>query len=83
MGDALKRHLDAIPLSIADPAFHVCLTNAAGNDELVANFRRLRGLEQINNHFAREFIGWVHEFVFSRLDDLTLAQLRAQGVSHG
>ena len=74
--DNLEHALSRIPCAIADPAFHACVFQAAKNDELVTNFKRLRGLFSVDSNFAREFTKFVHEFVYTRLDAAALAALR-------
>ena len=67
MADLLDA-LSCVPISVADPAFHACVFNAARNEEFVANFQRLSGLCHVNDLFARKFISFVHESIYSRLD---------------
>lgn len=74
----LEKALERTPCSIADRAFHICVFNSASNEELVADFKRLRGLGAVNKDFAREFMCFVHEYVYSRLDACTLTALRGE-----
>ncbi|GAB2531293.1 hypothetical protein [Simplicispira piscis] len=74
--DSLVAHVADIPLAIADSAFHACLRNTAVNGELIANFKRLTGFDQIDHRFAREFVGFVHEYVYMRLDEQSISAMR-------
>lgn len=74
---ALAQELSLVQIYIADPAFHACLFQAASKEELVANFKRLSGIDRIDRAFAREFISFVHEFIYTRLPVEALSDLRA------
>ncbi len=84
----LAQELSLVPISIADPAFHACLTQSASREDLVADFKRLRGLDRIDRAFAREFVSFVHEFIYARLPAEALSDLRVsashpQEAAHG
>lgn len=78
--------------TLADPAFLVCLGAAATNVDLLAQYDRLRGsnlqrrgapievaIDHATGRFeaeAQDFVRFVHDAVFCRLDPDILQQLR-------
>lgn len=69
----------SMPAAYCDPAFVVCLTEAAGEPELVAAFNRLYGaaLGVVSNDDMRGFAKFVHDCVYTRLSDEAIHSLRA------
>lgn len=83
-----------IPAALLDPAFLACVANAARQPELVKEFDRLRGSDLslamppicrlIDEATGKqdgdlgEFVRFVHDCVYCRLDDSVIDDLRAQ-----
>lgn len=84
---------DTLPF-LLDPAFIVCFQQALGNQELVANFDRLRGtnlsgagsplalaIDQATGRLDSDmqaFADFVSECIYQRLDGSALDSLRAR-----
>ncbi|WP_287142474.1 hypothetical protein [Delftia sp.] len=68
-----------MPAAYCDPAFVACLTEAAGEPQMVAAFNRLYGatLGSGNDDDMRGFAKFVHDCVYTRLSDEAIHSLRA------